>query len=45
MLVYIKNVRGEQTVRNLKFFDAIKLRWYNWLYVPKGERAIIRFLF
>jgi hypothetical protein len=44
MKVYIKNCKGEQTVRNLSFFTILKIKWYQWMNVPKEERAEIKFL-
>lgn len=46
MNVYIKNQRGEQTVRYIPFHTAIWLRIKMWLDYPNVEdRPIIRFLF
>lgn len=44
MNVYIKNTKGEQTVRYLPFFKAIGLRLYVFARYPKTERPIVKFV-
>lgn len=45
MRVYVKNVWGQQTVRELPVLQAIKLRLYCWhKYLNKEERPVVRFL-
>ena len=44
MEVYIKNTAGQQTVRYLPFFQALKLRLYVFARYPKAERPIVRFV-
>ena len=44
MQVYIKNPRGEQTVRNIPFREYLKIMWYVYTKLPKAERAIVRIL-
>lgn len=44
MQVYIKNTKGEQTVRYLPFFKAIGLRLYVFAKYPKAERPIVKFV-
>lgn len=44
MNVYLKNELGQQTVRYLNFFQAIKLRLYVFARYPKNERPIVRFV-
>ena len=44
MKVYIKNEIGQQTVRELPLFQALKLRFYaNMLF--KNDGVIVKFLF
>ena len=45
MSVYIKNVYGEETVRELPFFEAIKLRFIVFLRYRHEELPIVKFLF
>lgn len=44
MNVYMKNPEGQQTVRHLPFFKAIRLRLYVFARYPKAERPIVRFV-
>ena len=44
MNVYIKNLEGEQTVRYLPLFQALKLRLYVFARYSKSERPIVRFV-
>ena len=47
MKVYIKNVYGQQTVRDISFFRAIHLRiacWYAFITQKQEEKPIIRFM-
>lgn len=44
MNVYIKNTFGEQTVRYLPFFQALKLRFFAFVRYPKSERPMVRFV-
>ena len=44
MNVYIKNIRGEPTVRDLPFLQALKLRMFCFARYTKKERPIVRFL-
>ena len=44
MKVYLKNEYGQQTVRDLDLFQALKLRIWVWMRYPKTERPIVRFV-
>lgn len=44
MMVYIKNQAGQQTVRDLRWWDAIYMRIILWHRYPKDKRPIVRFL-
>ena len=44
MKVYIKNIWGQQTIRDLPIFKALKLRVYTYLKYQRSERPIIKFL-
>lgn len=44
MMVYLKNCKGEQTVRNLPLRTILKLWYLQTTSVPKHERATIRIL-
>jgi len=44
MQVYIKNIEGQQTVRELPIWQALKLRLYVFARYKKAERPIVRFV-
>lgn len=44
MKVYLKNALEQQTVRDLNFIHALKLRLWVWMRYPKNERPIVRFV-
>lgn len=44
MNVYMKNELGQQTVRYLPLFQALKLRLYVFARYKKSERPIVRFV-
>ena len=44
MKVYLKNELEQQTVRDLNFIQALKLRLWVWMRYPKNERPIVRFV-
>ena len=44
MKVYLKNEFEQQTVRDLDFIQALKLRIWVWIRYPKTERPIVRFV-
>ena len=44
MMVYIKNQAGQQTVRDLNAWDALKMRVYLFFKYSKDTRPIVRFL-
>lgn len=44
MMVYIKNQAGQQTVRDLRAWDAIKMRIYLFMKYTKENRPIVKFL-
>jgi len=44
MLVYLKNCRGEQTVRDLTLRNILRILLYQWFHVPKEERATVKIL-
>jgi len=45
MKVYLKNCRGEQTIRNLTLRQYIRIRVYQWAHVPKEQRCFMKILF
>lgn len=48
MKVYVRNERGQQTVRDLSFFTALKLRWSVFILFFNEDietRPIVRFMF
>lgn len=44
MQVYIKNIEGQQTVRELPIWQALKLRLYCFARYRKADRPIVRYL-
>lgn len=44
MNVYMKNLEGEQTVRNLPFLSALYLRWIVFAKYRKEDRPLVRFV-
>lgn len=45
MKVYIRNCAGQQTIRDLRLSQVLKIHVYQWIYVPKNQRAKIKILF
>ena len=45
MMVYLKNARGQQTIRNLSVWNIVRIWLYQMIHVRKEERCIMKIIF
>ena len=45
MMVYLKNARGQQTIRNLSVWSIVRSWLYQMIHVRKEERSIMKIIF
>lgn len=45
MMVYLKNARGQQTIRNLSVWSIVRIWLYQVIHVRKEERCIMKIIF
>lgn len=44
MKVYLRNMYGQQTVRDLSLTTILRIHLYQFAHVPKNERCIVKIL-